>query len=78
MAAEHSGRGKLSEFVSDHVLRHENRHVLATVVDRKRVTDHIGKDRGSAAPSLDQPLLALLVQIEDLLHEMVVDKKSFL
>ena len=78
VTTERAGRSKFSEFVTNHVLRNEDRNVLSTVVDGKSVSDHVGGDRRSTAPSLNEPLLATIVQVKDLLHKVVIDKKSFL
>lgn len=78
MTFERTSGGELTQLVPDHVFRNENRHMLESVMDRKRVTDHVGNDRGASAPSLDYPLFVLAVEIVDLLYQMVVDKISFL
>src|SRR6516165_4125538 len=74
MAAEMTGRGELAELVTDHLLRDEHRHVLAAVVHRDRVPDHVREDRRGARPGADHLLLAALVHRDDarqqaLLHE---------
>ena len=48
VAAESPGRGELAELVPDHLLGHEDGHVLAPVVDRDGVPDHLGEDRRGA------------------------------
>jgi len=73
-----SGWCELSEFVTDHVLSYKNRNVLTPVVNREGVPDEVGDDRRSAAPSFDQPLFVLCVQIIDLLDEVIVNEVTLL
>src|SRR5262245_57993248 len=47
---ERPRRRELAELVSDHRLRHVHGHVLAPVVDRDRVADHLRHDRRAARP----------------------------
>ena len=72
-----AGGSELSEFVADHVLRHEDRDMLAAVVDGDRVADHIGRDGRAAAPRFEEFLFAGLVHRVDLHHKVVVHKESF-
>src|SRR5262245_44740174 len=46
VGAEHPRGGELPQLVPDHGLRDEHRDVLAAVVHRDRVPDHLGDDRG--------------------------------
>src|SRR5438552_1245575 len=72
-------RGReLAQLVSHHRLRHEDRHVLAPVVHRDRVPDHVGHDRGTAGPGLHDLLLAPLVHRVELHHEVLVDERTLL
>src|SRR4051794_363656 len=75
---ERPGRGELAELVPDHRVRHEHRHVLAAVVHRERVADHVRHDHRSAGPGLDDVLGALLVLHLHLLHQVVVDERALL
>src|SRR3954449_6532971 len=75
---ERPGRRELAELVPDHRVRHEHRHVLAAVVHRQRVTDHVRHDHRSAGPGLDDVLGALLVLHLHLLHQVVVDERALL
>src|SRR6185437_3164274 len=66
-------RGReLPQLVADHRVRHEHRHVLAAVVHRDRVADHVGDDGGPAGPGPDDGLLARLVERVHLLEQVVV------
>src|SRR6478735_11780351 len=55
-----------------------DRHVLATVVDRERVPDHVGSDGGPARPRLDHLAVARRVHRVDLLLQVVVDERPLL
>src|SRR5207237_9174524 len=44
VAAERARRGELADLVPDHLLADEHRHVLAPIVDRDRVPDHLRED----------------------------------
>src|SRR5690606_1971877 len=55
-----------------------HRDVLAPVVDGDGVANHLRDDRRATAPRADDPLLVLLVQSLDLLHQMVVDEGALL
>src|SRR6266536_1543331 len=69
MAAEQPGRRELAELVADHLLGDEHGHVLAPVVDRDRVPDHLGEDRRGARPGADHPLVPGRVHFFDSFHE---------
>src|SRR5512133_3129770 len=56
--AERARGSELAELVPDHLLRDEDGNVLAAVVDRDRVPDHLGKDRRGARPGTDHVLRA--------------------
>ncbi len=59
MATEMPRRRKLSELVTDHILRHKNGHVPTPVMDTNRVTDHLGKDGRVARPGLQYTLFVI-------------------
>jgi hypothetical protein len=44
MTPEGASWGKLTELMPDHLLSHIDRHMLATVVDRNGVTNHLGNE----------------------------------
>src|SRR5690606_28910126 len=52
--------------------------MLATVVHRDGVAEHVRDDRGPAGPSLDDCLLARLVERVHLLEQVVVHERAFL
>src|SRR5918997_6405011 len=78
VALEGAGRGELAQLVPDHRLAHEDRDVLATVMHRDGVPDHVGDDRGAARPGADDLLAAGCVRRIDLLEQVVVDERALL
>src|SRR6266508_2056893 len=75
---EGAGRGELAELVPDHGLGDVDGHVLATVMDGDGVADHVGDHRGATRPGLHHSLLALGVEVVDLLEKVIVDKGALL
>src|ERR687889_2305385 len=75
---EGAGGGELAELVPDHRLGHEDRHVLAAVVDGDRVAEHVRDDRRTARPCPDHVLGALVVLRVHLLEQVVVDERALL
>src|SRR2546421_6240793 len=63
VVAERARRRELAELVTDHRFGDVDGDVLAAVVHRDRVPDHVGDDRGATAPRLDDLLLALGVEL---------------
>src|SRR5581483_245445 len=76
--AEVPRRRELAQPVSDHVLADEYGHVLAPVVHRDRVPDHVGIDDRRSRPGLDDLLVARLVHLLDLLSERRADERPLL
>jgi hypothetical protein len=74
MELEGAGRTEFTELVADHRLGHVDRDVLATVVDGKRVANHVGDDCRAAAPGLNDLALAGFVLGIDLLEQVLVDE----
>src|SRR5258708_613615 len=74
VTAEMTSRRELAQPVADHVLADEDRHVLAAVVDRDRVTDHVGIDGRGARPGADHLLVARLIHLVDLVFERGIDE----
>src|SRR6476659_8259941 len=71
-------RRELAELVADHRFGDEHRDVLAAVVHRDRVPEHVGDDRGPARPGLDHGLGVLVVRRIHLLEQVVVDERALL
>ena len=51
-----TSRGELSQFVTNHILGHENRDEFLAVVNGKRMTDKLGNDGGTPGPGFDHLL----------------------
>ena len=70
MAAIGTRRSELAQLVANHIFSDENRYMLATVVDRDRVPDHLGEDRGGTRPgthifaTLTRPFMASIFFIK--------------
>src|SRR5687768_10761513 len=76
--AERARGRELAELVADHALGHEDRDVLATVVHRDRVPEHVRDDRGATRPRLDDVLGPLRVLGVDLVQQVLVDEGALL
>jgi len=70
--------GELAELVADHVLGHEDRHVLATVVHGDGQADHLRQYHRAARPGLDRPAIVLFAGDLDLPREVEVDERALL
>src|SRR5262249_35143990 len=71
---ERPRRRELAELVADHLLGDEDGHVLAAVVDRDRVTDHLREDRRAPRPGADHVLLSGRVHRLDTPEQALVDE----
>src|SRR5919107_2598936 len=78
MAPEGPGGSELPQLVADHRVGHEDRHVLAAVVHRDRVADHVRDDGGPPGPGPDDGLAARLVEGVHLLEQVVVHERALL
>ena len=76
MSAERSGQRELAQLVSDHLLRHVNTRVPATVVNQECMTDELGRDRRAAGPRLDRLFFVGQRQPLHLFQELQVDKRA--
>ena len=77
MALECSGGGKLTEFVSYHVLGDVNRDMSSSVMDSDRMSYHGREYSAAAGPGLDNRLVAGCVHRINLLQKACVSKRSF-
>jgi len=75
---EDSGKRKLAEFMTDHVLGDENGVKNLSVVHQERVADKIWRYHRAPRPGLDRLFRARRVHLVDLLQEMRFDEGSFL
>src|SRR5262249_13063437 len=64
--------------VADHRFGDVHRNMLAAVVHRKRVADHLRRDGRAARPRLDHALVAGFVHPFDLHPQVLVDERAFL
>src|ERR1700682_602860 len=78
MAAEVARGRELTEPVADHVLADEDGHVLASVVHRDGVADHVGIDGRGARPGANHLLVARRVHLVDLLFQGGADERPLL
>src|SRR5438105_13788976 len=78
MSSEGARGRELAELVPDHLLGDEDRHVLAAVVHRDRVADHLREDRRATRPRADHVLLAPLVHRRHPREQALLDERSLL
>jgi hypothetical protein len=70
MTPKQSGRSKLSQLVSHHVLGDVNGDVAPTIVHGNGVPHHLGEDCRGSRPSLDHPLIAGSVHVLDSIQQL--------
>src|SRR4051812_4991982 len=78
VGAERPRRGELAQLVADHRLGDEHRDVLAAVVHREGVPEHLRDDHGATGPGADDVLGAPVVLRLHLLQKVVVDEGALL
>ncbi len=78
MSAESAGKSKFAKLMPYHVFSDIDRDKLVAVMHGESVADEIGRDHGSAAPCLDDRLLAGFFHSGDFLFELDADERSFL
>ena len=74
MSLKEPGRCKLSQLVPNHVFRHEDREELLPIMDRERMSDHIGYDRGPSRPGLNDFSILVLIHPLHFLKQVVVNE----
>ena len=77
MAAERAGGGEFAELVAHHVLGHINGDELIAVMNGESVTHEFGCNHRSAAPGLDDRLLAAFLHGVYFLFELNADEGAF-
>ena len=77
MASKSPRRGKLTQFMSNHVLRDIHGNELVAVVDGNRVADEIRRNGRATRPSFHHALVTRTVQQLDLPLQTVVDVRTF-
>src|ERR1700730_609753 len=75
VAAKVAGGRELTQPVADHVLADEDGHVLAAIVDRDGVPDHVGIDGRRASPGADHLLVAGQIHLVDLFFQGGADER---
>ena len=74
---EHARRRKFAETMAHHVFRDEHRVENFAVVNRKGQADEIRSDHRAARPGLDWRLRFGLFGLDDLLHQVAINERSF-
>src|SRR5687768_13643800 len=69
VTAEGARKGEFSQLMANHVLGHEDRDMLSTIVHHECVADEQREDSAAARPGLDGPLFAPRGHIFDLFHQ---------
>src|SRR2546430_1081445 len=77
MLLEHSRRRELAQTVADHVFGHEHRIEHLSVVHVERKTDEIRRDHRATRPGLDRRFGLRFFRLDDLVHQMIVNKRTF-
>src|SRR2546428_622556 len=77
MLLEDSRRRELAQTVADHVFGHEHRIEHLSVVHVERKSDEIRRDHRATRPGLDRRFGLRLFRLEDLVHQMIVNKRTF-
>ncbi len=78
MAPEQPGRGKLAEFMTNHILADEHRDELIPVVHGNRVANEVRRNRRRSRPRLNYLLFVLAVHQLHLLEEFFLDERALL
>src|SRR5215210_3845441 len=76
MTVERPRRRELAELVADHLLGHEHRDVLLSVMDAERQSDELRQDGRSPAPDLDDLVAARRTGRVRLLQQIAVDERT--
>ena len=74
---ERPARGKLTEFVTDHVFRHVNRDEFFSVMNSERQADELWKNRGPARPGLDHFAVIRCLGSGDFVDQVIVAERTF-
>jgi hypothetical protein len=74
---EDTGRSKLTEFVTNHVLRDIDRHKSFAIVNGEVVTDEIRGDHGLTAPGFDRLVFTGSGDGVNFGEELLVNERTF-
>ena len=77
VALKGTGSRELAKLVANHVLGHIDRDELAAIVNGDGVADKVRVNGGPAGPGAQHLLVVDLIHPLDLLHEVIVDERTF-
>src|SRR6266478_4852684 len=77
VALKRARRRELAKFVSNHLFGDVHRNKFSAVVHGNRVADHVGKNRRTARPRLDDFLFVARVHSLHLYTQVVIDERTF-
>lgn len=77
MAPEGPGGREFTKLVANHLVIDQDGHMLASIVNGYRQSNHVRQDHGTSRPGLDWALVIGCDSFAHLLHEMVIDERSF-
>jgi hypothetical protein len=78
VTSKRSGRSELAKLVTDHVFRHVNFHMLATIVHHESDIHELWHNRASTCPSLDWLVTAGLSLFLHFEKQLWIDERPFL
>lgn len=79
MSFKSTGRGKLPQFMSDHIFCDEHRNESLSVVHGYRQSYHFRNDRGSTRPGLyDLSLSSLRRKLVNPFQQFILNKRTLL
>jgi hypothetical protein len=64
--------------MADHIFGHENWYVLPTIMDSKCMPNKRRKNRRTARPGFDNPLLTLFIQLIDFIEQLRIRERTLL
>ncbi len=76
MTGEGPRRRELAELVADHVLRHEHREELVTVIDTEGQADELRQDGRATRPRLDHFVPSAATAGLCLLQQIAIHKRT--
>ena len=77
MLLEDSRGRKFTKFVPHHIFGDKDRIKNFAVVNEKRMPNELGRDRGSARPSLDRFLHVTGIHFVNLVENVLINKRTF-
>ena len=77
MFLENPRRRKFTEFMTHHILGHEDRDEGFAIVDVEGVSDEIRGDRRAARPSFDRLLRITFIEAVNLVEQLPLNKRAF-